>query len=171
MDRFRPWFASLLMVATEYQVLGAAPDLGVDQHFEERAMKDGKAGRGLETVEQQLALFAGMTAEQEEEVLEQTLAEMASVEAEYENMIRAWRTGDLEALQALLFREAERYPDLMETFLNARNRAWVPELEQVLKRGGRAMVLVGAGHLGGEQGVINLLRGKGYAVRQIGAGL
>ena len=58
----------------------------------------------------------------------------------------------------------------MEAFLNARNRAWVPMLEQVMKRSGRAMVLVGAGHLGGESGVINLLRGKGYVVRQLGTG-
>lgn len=167
MDRMRPWYASLLMVATEYAALGAAADRGVDQFFEERAKKDGKAGSGLETVEQQLALFSGMTGEQEREVLEQTLAEMASVEAEYENMIRAWKQGDLEALQALLFREAERYPDLMESFLNARNRAWVPVLAKVLERGGKAMVLVGAGHLGGEQGVIALLRGKGYEVRRV----
>lgn len=164
MDRFRPWFVSLLMVATEYAALGAAPDRGVDQFFEDRAAKDGKPGTGLETVEQQLALFSGMTPEQEKEVLEQTLAEMATVEAEFENMISAWRTGDLEALQDLLFREAEHYPDLMEAFLYRRNRAWVPELEKVLARGGRAMVLVGAGHLGGELGVISLLRQKGYKV-------
>jgi hypothetical protein len=166
-DRMRPWYASLLMVATEYAALGAAADRGVDQFFEERSKKDGKAGSGLETVEQQLALFSGMTGEQEREVLEQTLAEMESVEAEYENMIRAWKLGDLEALQELLFREAERYPDLMESFLNARNRAWVPVLAKVLERGGKAMVLVGAGHLGGEQGVIALLRGKGYEVRRV----
>jgi uncharacterized protein YbaP (TraB family) len=167
MDRMRPWFASLLMVATEYQALGAAADRGVDQFFEERAKVDGKAGSGLETVEQQLALFSGMTKEQEREVLEQTLAEMESVEEEFENMIRAWKEGDLEALQELLFREAERYPDLMESFLHARNRAWVPVLEGVLERGAKVMVLVGAGHLGGEQGVIALLRGKGYEVTRV----
>jgi uncharacterized protein YbaP (TraB family) len=70
-DRMRPWYASLLMVATEYAALGAAADRGVDQFFEERGKKDGKAGSGLETVEQQLALFSGMTGEQEREVLEQ----------------------------------------------------------------------------------------------------
>lgn len=167
MDRMRPWYASLLMVATEYAALGAAADRGVDQFFEERAQKEGKPGSGLETVEQQLALFSGMTKEQEREVLEQTLSELESVEDEFENMIRAWKRGDLEALQALLFREAERYPDLMESFLNARNRAWVPELAKVLERGGKAMVLVGAGHLGGEQGVIALLKGKGYQLKQV----
>lgn len=167
MDRMRPWYASLLMVATEYAALGAAADRGVDQFFEERAKKDGKPGIGLETVEQQLALFSGMTGEQEREVLEQTLAEMESVEEEFDNMIGAWKAGDLEALQELLFREAERYPDLMESFLHARNRAWVPVLEKVLERGGKAMVLVGAGHLGGEQGVIALLRRKGFEVKQV----
>lgn len=168
LDRFRPWFVSLLMVSTEYAALGAAPDRGVDQYFEDRAKQDGKPGKGLETVEQQLALFSEMTEQEAKEVLEQTLAEMESVEAEYENMIRAWRIGDLEALQDLLFREAEAYPGLMESFLYQRNRAWVPALEQVIESGGRAMVLVGAGHLGGEQGIVNLLRLKGYDVQQVG---
>jgi uncharacterized protein YbaP (TraB family) len=167
LDRFRPWFVSLLMVATEYAALGAAPDRGVDQYFEDRAKKDGKPGKGLETVEQQMALFSGMTMEEAMEVLEQTLAEMETVEAEYQNMIQAWRIGDLEALQALLFREAEHYPRLMESFLYQRNRAWVPVLEQLIMDGRQAMVLVGAGHLGGEQGVLNLLRRKGYEVRQM----
>ena len=167
MNRFRPWFAALLMVSTEYQALGARSEQGVDHHFEKRAARDGKNGMGLETVEQQLALFAGMTRKQELEVLEQTLAEVESVEAEYENMVSAWRKGDLETLEGLLFREAERYPELMEAFLHARNRAWVPELEKVLQRGGKAMVLVGAGHLGGSQGLIALPRERGHAVRQV----
>jgi uncharacterized protein YbaP (TraB family) len=59
--------------------------------------------------------------------------------------------------------------------LAARNRAWLPQLEAVLAQQGRAMVLVGAGHLGGEEGLISLLEGKGHVVRhateaELGAG-
>ena len=167
LNGMRPWFASLVMVATEYQALGAVPEQGVDQFFEDRAKQDGKPGRGLETIEQQLALFSRMPAEQQQEVLKQTLAELETVEEEYDRMIAAWRSGDLEGLMTMLFREASRYPDLMETFLHARNRAWMAPLEETLKEGRRAMVLVGAGHLGGKEGLLALLKRRGYAVRRL----
>ncbi len=170
LNRFHPWFVSLILVAAEYEALGAGAAHGVDQHFEERAKRDGKPGSGLETVEEQLRLFTQMTPEQEREALEQTLAELETVEAEYKSMISAWKKGDLNALQEMLFREAERHPDLMEIFLHARNRAWAPRLAEVLERGGRAMVLVGAGHLGGEQGLLRLLEKQGWSVRQVSPG-
>lgn len=164
LNRLRPWFVSLMMVAVEYEALGAGAAHGVDQHFEERAQKDRKAGAGLETVEEQLALFSGMTPEQEREVLQQTLAELEYVAEEYESMIQAWKDGDLASLQEMLFREAARHPELMERFLTARNRAWVPRLMEVLERGGQGMVLVGAGHLGGEEGLLRLLEKEGLKV-------
>lgn len=169
LNRFHPWFVSLMMVAVEYEALGAGSEQGVDQHFEERAQKDGKPGMGLETVEEQLALFATMTPEQEQEVLQQTLAELAFVAEEYEAMIRAWKAGDLEVLQEMLFREAARHPELMERFLTARNRAWVPRLLQILERGGQAMVLVGAGHLGGSEGLLTLLKQAGLEAVKVEA--
>ena len=161
LNRFHPWFVSLMMVAVEYEALGAGSDHGVDQHFEERAQNDSKPGLGLETVEEQLALFSTMTPEQEQEVLQQTLAELEYVAEEYETMIRAWKQGDLAALQDMLFREAARHPELMDRFLTARNRAWVPRLLEILDRGGQAMVLVGAGHLGGPEGLLALLQKAG----------
>jgi len=172
---YRPWYVSLILVSLEYGRLGASQEHGVEQVFEERAKREGKPGRGLETVEFQLQLFAGMSAEQEKGVLRQTLDELETVEAEYERMIRFWKEGKMDELQALLMREAKEYPELMEAFLAARNRAWLPQLEAVLAQQGRAMVLVGAGHLGGEEGLISLLEGKGHVVRhaaeaELGAG-
>lgn len=160
----RPWYLSLLMVALEYQRLGASPDQGVEQVYEERAKADGKPGKGLETVEFQLQLFAGMSEEQQKQVLQQTLDEIESVEVEFERMIRFWKEGNMDELQALLMREAERYPDLMEAFLVARNRAWLPQLEAVLAEQRRAMVLVGAGHLGGVGGLLDLFKQRGYRI-------
>ena len=84
-------------------------------------------------------------------------------------MIEAWRAGDLEALSELLFREADDYPELMEVFLHQRNRNWVPELEAVLASGAPAMVLVGAGHLAGDQGLIALMKERGYQVERVSA--
>lgn len=165
LDRYHPWFVALIISATEYGALGAKPDIGVDQAFEQRAARDGKSGEGLETVEFQLKLFTQLDPKQQHDLLDQTLDEVATLPNEYEKMITAWRAGDLDVLGEMLFREAERFPDLMDLFLISRNKTWMTRLEEILRKGEKAMVLVGAGHLASDQGLIALLKERGYQVR------
>ncbi|MDB6119384.1 MAG: putative exported protein [Verrucomicrobiaceae bacterium] len=166
---FRPWLAALTIAATEYAAVGAAPDRGVDSVFEERMVKDGKTGEGLETVDLQIGLFSKLTPKQQEQLLEQTLAEVKSLPDQFERMITAWRTGNVDDLNKMMFEEAKNYPDLMEIFLNKRNASWISKLQGYLSKNEPAMVLVGAGHLGGEGGVIALLKAKGYKVEKVKA--
>lgn len=165
MNTFRPWFASLLITSLEYAALGAKPDKGVDTYFEERAKKDGKPAQGLETVEFQIQLFTSLTEKQQAEFLEQTMNEIRTVEEEFEKMLAAWKQGDLKELQDMMYSEADKYPELTKLFLTDRNAAWVPLLEEMLKKGEKVMVLVGSGHLAGDAGLIELLRKKGCKVR------
>lgn len=165
MSRLRPWFVSLMITNTEYAALGASPDMGVDQHFEKRARRDGKPAEGLETLDFQLQLFAGLSARLQQAMLEQTLAEVSTLPEEYEKMITAWKHGRLDDLHEMLFREAAKYPELMELFLAERNRSWMTRLEALLAEGEKAMVLVGTGHFTGADGLLQLLREKGHTVR------
>lgn len=165
LNHFRPWFVALMIPSIEYAALGAKADQGVDNYFEERAKKDGKPAEGLETVEFQIQLFASLSEKQQRELLEQTLGEVSSVKEEYEKMIKAWKYGQLDELKDMLFREAEKYPDLMNLFLTSRNLAWMGRLEQMLKNGEKGMVLVGTGHLTSDTGLIELFRKRGYRVR------
>jgi uncharacterized protein YbaP (TraB family) len=164
---YRPWFVALTMTATEYAVLGADVERGVDQVYEKRGLKDGKAGSGLETVEFQLKLFAGMEPELQVEVLEQTLNEVARLEGEFDRMIQMWKAGEIDALSDVLNQELEKYPKLKESFLAGRNRAWIEPLMGVLKGGRRGMALVGAGHLGGADGLLKLLEAAGCRLEQV----
>ena len=165
--RFRPWFLALTIAALEYQQLGAAADRGLDSHYEKEAKADGKKGDGLESVEYQLSLFSKLNDKLQEELLLQTLSEVESMKKDYEDLVVAWRSGDSAKLQQFLFKDADKYPELMEEFLFKRNKAWITKLEQYLKSGDRAFVVVGAGHLGGEKGVLELLRQKGCKVTQM----
>lgn len=164
--KFRPWFLALTMAATEYQTLGADPARGVDTYFEKKAREDRKPGEGLETVEFQLGIFSNLSAQLQENLLEQTLSESETLKQDFDDLIASWRQGDSGKLQELLFRDAEKYPELLEAFLLKRNRAWVPPILKYLERGERVMILVGAGHLGGEGGVLHLLKEKGCTVTQ-----
>lgn len=165
MSGLRPWFVSLMITNTEYSALGASPSMGVDQHFEKRAKRDGKPAEGLETLEFQLQLFAGLSPELQKAMLEQTLAEVSTLAEEYEKMITAWKHGRLDDLHAMLFREAAKYPELMEIFLAARNRQWMTRMEELLTLPDASMVLVGTGHFTAETGLIELLRKNGHTVR------
>lgn len=164
---FRPWLAALTIAATEYAALGADPERGVDVVFEDRMRKDGKKGEGLETVDLQIGLFSKLSEEQQQQLLEQTLAEVKTLPDQFQRMIKAWRTGDVDDLHKMMFEEAKNYPDLMDIFLNQRNASWMNRLEAWLAGTDHRMVLVGTGHLGGDTGVISMLKAKGYKVRRV----
>jgi uncharacterized protein len=165
--RFKPWFLALTISAMEYKALGAEAARGVDSHYQERAADDGKPGEGLESVEYQLSLFSRLDDKMQEELLLQTLSEIESMQKDFEEMLTSWRMGDMPKLQAFLLRDADKYPELMEQFLYRRNKSWVAPLEKYLSKGEQVMVLVGAGHLGGKQGILELLKAKGCKVTQL----
>ncbi|WP_166647330.1 TraB/GumN family protein [Prosthecobacter fusiformis] len=165
LNRYRPWFVSLLITSTEYAALGAKPEWGVDHHFEERAKRDQKPADGLESVEFQLQLFAKLTPAQQNEMLVQTLGEVSTLPKEFDEMITSWKEGELDSLSEMLFREQAKFPDLMDLFLFNRNLAWMGRLEEMLKKGEKVMLLVGTGHFAADKGLIPLLRQRGYQVR------
>jgi uncharacterized protein YbaP (TraB family) len=148
--------------------MGAEAVRGVDAYYEKRAADEGKPTGGLETVEYQLSLFAKLNDKMQEQLLMQTLTEIETMQKDFEFMTSAWRSGDSGKLQEFLFRDAEKYPELTEQFLYKRNQAWVAPLENYLNSGERVMVLVGAGHIGGKYGLLELLKAKGCTVKQLG---
>lgn len=168
LNHFRPWFLSLTISAVEYQSLGATSEHGLDTFYEKRAATDDKPGAGLESVEFQLTLFASLPEKMQEELLVQTLDEVDTMQKDYEELLGAWRSGNLDALQKFLFRDTDKFPELMDVFLAKRNKAWIAPLEKYLKSGEHVMVLVGAGHLCGKTGLLELLKEKGCTVRQLG---
>jgi uncharacterized protein YbaP (TraB family) len=165
--RMRPWLLALTVATTEYKKFGANAEYGVDQHFEKRGEQDGKGGEGLETVEFQLSIFSRLSDKLQEELLLQTFSEAETVQEDFAELITAWRTGDAAKLQELLFRDADKYPELMEDFLLKRNKSWVDPLLKYLGSEETELVLVGAGHLGGKGGVLELLKEKGCSVKQL----
>jgi uncharacterized protein YbaP (TraB family) len=79
----------------------------------------------------------------------------------------AWTTGDVAALDALLNEGLKDAPTIFAKLVSDRNSAWIPKIEQMVKTGDDALVVVGAGHLVGKNGVVEMLRAKGYVVDQI----
>jgi len=87
-------------------------------------------------------------------------------DAEVDKLLAAWRSGDIDSLSKTLSEEYERFPELYGPLTENRNRAWVPQLVDLLDDDDDYLVVVGALHLVGRNSVIDLLEQRGYEVVQ-----
>ena len=164
----RPWFAALMVLEWSLRQAGYSPEIGVEQHFLRQAMADNKPVEGLETMEQQLNIFASMSDADQAMFLEKTLAELDQLTGEIKKLLEAWKTGDVQALEMLLLDSFDEYPELFDELIDQRNLAWEQQLTEILQLGTQDyMVIVGALHLLGEHGVIELLRKRGFKIHRL----
>ena len=166
MDGFRPWMASMTISITEIMKMGGRPELGVDTFFEERAVKDGKTVRGLETTEFQIGLFAKLNKEEQEKMLGSTLKDMATVETDFPKMVKAWREGDDATVEKMIDDSMSGSPQFRKELLDNRNENWAKKIKEYIKGDKDIMVIVGAAHLVGEKGLIELLKVSGIRVER-----
>ena len=81
-------------------------------------------------------------------------------------MAKAWQTGDLKTLDGLILDSFREHPAMHKKFLLDRNQSWLPKLNELLNGDKDVLVVVGAGHMIGKGGVVELLTGKGYQIEQ-----
>lgn len=169
--KFEPWLAAITMVALESRKLGMDPQAGLDMHFMHQADIDHKRTAGLETADQQLSIFYAAPMRVQDDLLQQTLDELADFPKEMAEEHANWRRGDTVALLANTKKDFDRFPDLYRQLIVQRNRNWIPQIEKMLD-GGRhvTLVIVGALHLPGKDGVVHLLRQDGYTVERVCTG-
>ena len=167
LKRFKPWLLALTLSALEWQKAGFDADLGLDKHFYDRARSEGKRLEGLETAEFQISRFDGLSMDRQERLLADTLADLDTEVANVTTLARAWKDGDSSTIEHLVLQDLKRDSALYDRLLVERNRNWLPKLEAILNRPGRAFCVVGAAHLVGPDGLLTLLKSKGYQVEQL----
>ncbi|MFL6590533.1 MAG: TraB/GumN family protein [Chthoniobacterales bacterium] len=164
-SRYRPWLLVLLLDTPS--IRGLSDDLGVDQFITNRAKANGKPVTGLESASEHNTVFAGLTDRQSEALLLVSLIPQTSASGRRPDVTEAWRRGDVETLARETHAAYSDFPAFGDRLLGARNRQWLPKLEGFLKSGHTCFVVVGAAHLGGNDGLLALLRGRGFRVEQI----
>jgi hypothetical protein len=166
LDGFAPWFVGMLVLQLEMAKRGFDPAHGIEQQVTERAARDGKPIRGLETPGDQFAVLAGLSLPEQKRFLLMTLEETELADARLEQLLTAWRTGDTATLAGVLSAEFDDFPELYRPLTEDRNRAWVDQLTPLLDDRDDYLVVVGALHLVGRNSVVDLLRKRGYRVTQ-----
>lgn len=136
----------------------------LDTNIQKIAVAEGKEVKGLETIDEQLVvLFGNSIADQAKSVLELVDNESTMVERA-QTLAKSYIDGDLEVLNSMLTEEDGE--EEMNRLIYNRNVNWVEQLSEILPNK-NIVVAVGAGHLPGEKGLINLLRQKGYTVEAV----
>lgn len=165
-DEFAPWFAAEAISQLQLMELGFQPQSGVEMYFLGRARTDGKRIAGLETVQDQIALFTGMPLETQAAYLESSLEQARTLPTEVDAMVRAWQHGDTRWFERQLATELGQDPALYQSVLGARNRKWLPKIEALLNDDQNYLVIIGTGHLVGRGSVLELLAKDGVGAIQ-----
>ncbi len=167
LNKFKPGLLISTLQILVFQSMGFTPQ-GVDAFFHTRAVGDGKAEGQLETVQEQIGFIAAMGEGNESEFILLSLKDLAETGDVMEGMIGAWRSGDAEGLSELFVEDMKvEAPALYDTLLLQRNLKWVPQIDSMLQDADTEFVLVGAAHIVGENGLLDLLSQKGYEINQL----
>ena len=167
LKQFKPWFLAMTLEALEWQSAGFDASLGLDKHFFDRAQTDGKGVQGLETTDFQISLFDGMSMAQQDRFLAETLKGVDKEKASVAKLTGAWKAGDAATVERLVMADVKSDPQMYDRLLVGRNRAWLPKIEALFSRARPAFVVVGAAHLVGPDGLVSMLKAKGYQVVQL----
>lgn len=159
-----PWFAGLAVATLSLAREGYSAAHGVEQLVQERAAADGKQIHGLETLDEQLAALDSLEPELQREFLLMSLTDAGQDGTALEQFLAAWRAGDDDALAEQLSGEFAGNPALYRSLMLERNLRWVERIEDLLEDGQDYLVVVGALHLAGEDGLPALLRARGREV-------
>lgn len=170
LNKFKPWFAAITIQMQRTQRMGLDPNLGIDVHFLKKARAEKKEVRELESAEFQLKLMAELSEGKEDLFLYHTLLGLDGMEAKYNAIFDYWAQGDATRLESLIMAELDSpdFKSLGDKLFFERNVKMAEKVEGYLKEKKPVFVIVGAGHLVGDKGMVKLLQAKGYTLEQVG---
>lgn len=151
--------------------LASAEDMLTDsESYEQTIMKIQKdAGvplEGLESLEEQMSIFDDLSDEDQATMVMEAIRGGEDAEKQLEDMLRLYRSQNIDSMYLMIHDEGDVIADKENEFLSDRNTKWIPRMEKMMK-GQRVFFAVGAAHLGGEEGILELLRREGYTVTSL----
>ncbi len=169
LQSLKPWMISLGLNVLAIKKSGFSPEFGIDQYFITRAERR-KPILELESGQQQMELLSTSSTIEQDKMLKKTLDQLENTASFFRSVLEAWQTGDTRHLKDLILRDIDTDPDtksLYEALFTIRNHAMTDKIVKLSESGKNYFVVVGAGHLVGEEGIVELLRDRGYEVTQL----
>ena len=167
LNRLKPPMVVLTLLALELQRLGVN-QTGVDIYFHNKATNEGKKVKWLESVNEQMEFVLSVGQGNENDFIEHSIKDLKKTKKITDELIVAWKQGNDEKLHKLFVTQMKNdYPDLYNTLLVERNRQWLPKIERYVQDSPKEFVLIGVGHLVGEEGIIQCLKRQGYRINKL----
>ncbi len=165
-NNLKPWLAATVLTTYSLIQSGFDMELGIDQYFFTHALADEREIFGLESPEIPIKALSRMPLNQQKYYLLQSLNEIELAEEEMEILIAAWKTGNTDDLK-LLTRELAVYPVLYNELITKRNMRWLETIQSYFNIDKNVLIIAGAGHFPGEEGLLNLLIDAGWEINQV----
>lgn len=139
---------------------------GIEMKIIDETYKEKKLTKGLETVAFQASIFDSIPYAEQAKDLVKTIDSLESNRVAMQRMLTAYKDQDVEKLYALGVNDEGIAGSYIDLLLFKRNRNWVEQFPMIA-RNGSTLFAVGAAHLGGENGVLDLLKKQGYTIRPL----
>lgn len=160
-NTFKPFVISAFFVA---KLVGEQP-ASFEGSLVSMAQAQGNEVEGLETVAEQMAMFDRFPYEDQADDIVEMIEDMERTKSIYRKLVDLYKAEDLNGMSEMMD-EYFNGPNEMEILLVERNKNWIPLMEAKAKEQ-PTFFGVGAGHLGGPQGVVMLLKQAGYTVTPV----
>lgn len=167
LDRYKPWLAATQLSIAPLSKLGYDSANGPETVLTEAAKAAHKPVTGLETAEQQLGYFSGLSDKAQIQFLESTVDELPTVADQMTRMVDDWAGGKPEALAAEMNDSLKDSPEVAKVLLVDRNKRWAQWIKDRMAKPGTVFVAVGAGHLAGPDSVQAQLARLGVKAQRI----
>ena len=165
---FKPWAVAIVLADKELADDGFDGGQGVDLTLYHKALAAGKDVEGFETMDLQMGILAHAGDDDGMGLLKETLRDDDDGPAKMAELAHAWLHGDEPALvkDAVTEMKAD-YPVLYQRVLVDRNVNWEPRVEDMARAKGTSLIVVGAGHLIGPDGIVAHLKADGFTVERV----
>jgi uncharacterized protein YbaP (TraB family) len=167
LNNMETWAAAFALLQLQFKELGVSGTDGVELALRQAFLTAGKRVEQLETNSQQLGFFDTLSETSQRELLEGAVETPVAAKQQFDAMLSAWMSGDVNAIGRTFNAEFQNSPDLKEVLLRRRNANWAWWLHSRLGQPGTVFVAVGAGHLAGEDSVVEMLKKRGLRVKRV----
>ena len=161
----QPWLLGLQLQQALLRSPGFAAAKGVDDYYEALAQKKGKPIAGLETAREHIGFFTAMSDAEQSAALVEDIEGLVWLRQDLEAMGKMWQSGAAGVFERGL--AGHQKSKQGRRIFRDRNMRWIPQLVRLIEGRENALVIVGMGHLVGNDGLVSLLRVRGYSVRQM----
>jgi len=166
----KPWLIAVSLLNMKVMQLGFKSEYGIDLYFLNEAKKSGKPIKELETVEYQIKTLAELSNKTQNALLDSALDRSGNYSKTLNRTIKYWISGNTKDFYNMYFNEIyskTKYKELVNRLFYDRNKEMAEKITGYLQNKEKNFIIIGAGHLIGSNGVLDLLKKKGYKIKQL----